>query len=242
MNTRLSRKRGYRDPVQIITEKENRKKIVTFFEQRGHGSRLEVSRELRMNRGTARRHINKLLEEGVLYEECGDLKYFPMMVSETYLDKKVIEAVSANDVQRGFLNSAPETGRVYVGASPSSKEASKVWSVTNPLIAAFLYDDPFWLKEIFSYALREKLIDEDYFSGKKSFANLSGHELRSIWDSIFGKIDVCAVTFALAPKSLLEFLETQDGKRALDNALSEKARSKLLKEAMKLWKVRKENA
>lgn len=241
MSTRsASRKKGFRDSGQLKTERENRQKILSFFQLRGDLTISEAASELHFTRRTVSKHFQRLRQEGFLQKEGGRYKYSPRIYFEaTPFDKKVIEAISQSGTQRTFLDVARNVGRAYVAAKTPS-ENKTLWGIVDPLVTQFFYDNPFWLREIFRYALREKLIDETYFSGEKGLTELSGFELNKLWSSLFKNTEVYAIVFAVNPQKLLEWLKTEGGKRHLERALPQKTRIELYRENSKLRKEREE--
>jgi len=234
------RERGFKDSRQLKTEKKNRQKILSLLQLRGNLTISEAASELHFTRRTVRKYFQRLQQEGFIDKEGRRYKYSLKIYFEADpFDKKVIEAISQSGSQRTFLEVARNVGRAYV-ATKTLSENKTLWGIIDPLLTQFFYDNPFWLREIFRYALREKLIDEKYFSGEKRLTELSGVELKKTWSSLFKKTEVYAVVFAVNPQKLLEWLKTEGGKKHLERALPQKTRIELYHENLKLRKDREE--
>lgn len=242
MYTRLKgRKKGVIDKTQLETMKVNRERIKKLFEDRGKLTILRASSELGLNRGTVRKHFKELWKEGFVYREGN---YY--IVSRDYrhffelsgFDKKVVKAIRSerlSHVRRS--DEARDLGAIYLATKPVLR-SDYAWGIVSPHEIEFLYNNPCWLREIFRYALRERLVDKEYFSEKKRIEDISNKELDKLWHELFGATEVFAVLFALNPKRLLEWLKTEEGREDLKRALSDRVRRELYDEALKLWRHR----
>jgi len=228
----IKRRKGTRDERQIEIWNKNRERIKDLFERGGSFNITEAASQLKLTRTTVRNHFRTLQEEAFIRKEAGRYVYEPRVnFVLSPFDRKVVQAISEGGfgrVSRGDL------GGIYLVTNPSLR-SDYSWGIVSPLETEFFYRDPFWLREIFRYALREKMIEKKYFSAEKEIDKLSGGELNRLWRKLFGDTKLYAVVFSINPKKLLEWLKTDKGKMDLKKALPVKVRTRLYDEALKLW-------
>lgn len=240
MSTRLSkRKKGFRDQEQLRVEKENRKKILRFIRKKGSATISETALELGFTRRTVSKHFQKLRQEGLVDKESGLYVYEPTIYFGLPLfgqNGEKIEVISkSGDVRREFLEDRPKVGSMRITIEPYSEKAINFWLWVMLSSTKNFLNEQFLLLAIFGYALRKKLIDEKYFSGEKKLTELSGFELRKMWRSIFGDAEACTATFTFKAKNLLEWLQTEEGKKELESLFPREERSKFYQDIMEIW-------
>jgi len=240
---RRGRRPGFKDRVQIDTENEKRAQILDFLRRKGPSNISQVAEGTGIERNIVRRHLNKLGNLGlVVREEYGVFRLALEVHFELApFEKEVIESISKIDTSMKKLSftrrlSPFDVGCVFLHAEPEVK--NQLWSIIDPLVEEFQYFDPYWLRYIFRYALREKLVEENLFSGKRRLESLQDMELNKLWRNIFGNSEVYTVIFHINPKKLLEWLKTPEGREDLQRALPEKIRKELYDEALRLWQER----
>jgi predicted transcriptional regulator len=142
-----------------------------------------------------------------------------------------------NSIMKGETKGR-KIGAVYVLTEQGMGEPISC-GIVNLHEGEFLHENPYWLRDIFRYALREKLINEDYFSGKKKFDDIEAKELDKLWSRLFGETRIFMTLFLINPQELLEWIKGE-GKNDLKRALPKEVRTQLYREASELWKQREE--
>ena len=99
----------------------------------------------------------------------------------------------------------------------------------------FLFTDPYWLREIFAYGLREGMIDERFF---RSFDKLPINKLDAyvcrLWKRLFGNSRCFATVFCFNPQKLLKdivLLPEDEERKGLKRLFDEDFRNSILKDA-----------
>jgi len=184
-------------------------------------------REIEYNPATGRYRVIPIIErisspEGFM-TDISDLSMIlePKVVSDYFYP---------NENERGV-------GGVFVLASTGSFQSG---IINRASLSDFLYSDPYWLKEVFAYGLRQRMIDEKFF---RSFDTLSTNELDryvlKLWEQLFGDCICFATVFWFNPQKLLRriILSPEDENREnLKKLLNEDFRNSILKEAYKIPK------
>lgn len=237
------RKKGFKDRYQIKVENEKRAMIFDFL-KKGPANRSQIAAGVGMQRRTVNKHLEWLEKQGKLLDDNGFFRLKPdVKVELSPFEKEIIEYISKEEpaVSHTDRFEALDIGRIFLFYdSLEDDKWWKFWQLMDPLVHAFHDTNPFWLQYIFSYALQEKLIDEKFFTGKRSLETIQDKELNNIWNGLFGDSEFFASLFFFNPKRLLEWLKTPGGKRDLKNALPNKMRRRLydqIPELRKLWKA-----
>jgi len=111
----------------------------------------------------------------------------------------------------------------------------RIMSIFDPLSTLFFDINPFFLRYIFRYALREKL----EFLKLTENRNISIEELENLWRDLFGKSKEITITFLINPQKLLEWIEGE-GRDDFKRVLPKEVWSRMCREASQLWKQREE--
>lgn len=256
----MPRKSGVQNREQEKIWKKNYDKIKRLLIAEGASSYKEIAEKTRLHRNTVRHYMKSI--KGIEYRE----KLYRDRFGRMYIEPDWIEVASKllpeiqimtenrrvlfvsrltpedlNKDQRLIMEGKTkgrEIGAVFLFTQPAMKNPIS-WGLVNLHEGEFLHENPYWLRDIFRYALREKMIDQKYFSGEKNIEDIKNEELDSLWSRLFGETRIFMTAFSINPQELLEWIKGK-GKNDLRRALPKEVCRELYRKASELWKQRKE--
>jgi len=189
--------------------------------------------ELARNVGADRRTINKHLKEippdaMVLDKETGlwQLQY----------DRSVIIKDGRGIAFRN-MPEGEEIGKVICESDQTDPQ--RIRSIFSPLETLFFDIDPFFLRHIFRYAIREESDLLKTCNMDTDITAISDEELENLWHDLFGDSKQVLIAFLINPQKLLEWVKGE-GRDDLMRALPKEVWTQLCREASELRKQREE--
>lgn len=254
----MPRKSGIRNHEQEKTWKENYDKIKRLLIVQGADSYKEIVEKTGLHRNTVRRYMKGI--NGIEYRE----KFYRDRFGRMYIEPDWIEVASkllpemqimAENRRVLFVSrltpedlkkdqklimegktKGREIGAVFLFTQPAMKNHIS-WGLVNLHEREFLHENPYWLRDIFRYALREKIIDEKYFAVEKNIEDIKNEELDQLWSRLFGETRIFMIAFSINPQELLKWIKGK-GRNDLRRALPKEVCTQLYREASELWKQR----
>jgi len=209
----------------------------------GYESFRELARKIGVDKNTVSKHLNKFPKS----------EFYKNRHGRNFLKQKYVRGSGnfpfefdalrkGKNFPHAYRQGAREVGKVFYFATPNTGvvvRETRFFDLVECYETEFLDRNSFWLYDFFKKALRERLVDERYFSGEKSIEEISDEELNQLWQSLFGDVELFMLSFSLNLKKLLERLKTSEGKEDLKRVLSNETRKELYQEALKHWKQQK---
>lgn len=238
--------------------KENNQKIKRYIEAHGYLTHKEIAKATGLGRNTVSRHMQVICQkEEFDKDEKTGRKYFSDW-KKNWLETSSLPPIPPNPYIFFTSRLTPEDrkkdskkimegktegrkiGAIYI-CTQQDFERDMLGSVALSFRKEFLYANPYWLRDLFRYALREELIDEKYFSGEReeTIEDIPNEELDLLWSRLFGETETFMLVLNINPQELLKWIKGK-GKRDLSIALSKDICEDLYREASKLRKQRKE--
>lgn len=236
--------------------KENREKIRRFLTVRGANSYKEIAEKTGLHRNTVGRYMKGIKKErkfrrdrhGTMYIEPDWIEATPKLLRQIFMAEN-ITATYVYRLHPEDLDKDPKSimegetkgrkmGAVFLFTQPAMKDPV-LWGIINLHEGEFLHENPYWLRDIFRYALREKMVDERYFSGEKNIEDIENEELDLLWSRLFQETRIFTTAFSINPQELLEWIKGK-GKNDLRRALPKEVCRELHQKASQLWKQREE--
>jgi len=219
------------------------RKILEYAREVGCDSFREIARRTEIDKNTVSKHLNRFPES-----EFYKGRHREKLLKQRYVSEDSGFPFEFDALRKGknfpqvYRQGAREVGKVFYFATPNTGvivRETRFFDIAERYQTEFLSRNPYWLYDFFKKALKERLIDERYFSGERSIEEISDEELNQLWKSLFGDVELFILSFTLNLKKLLERLKTSEGKEDLKRVLSTKTQKEIYQEALKHWKQQK---
>ena len=219
------------------------REIIGIARSEGYRSIRELARKAGVDKNTAKKHLDKF-PKSEFYKD----KYGRNYLKQKYVSEDGGFPFEFDALRKGknfphiYRQGAREVGKVFYFATPNTGvvvRETRFFDIGERYETEFLNSNPYWLYDFFKKALKERLVDERYFSGEKNIEEISDQELNQLWQNLFGDVELFMLSFTLNLKKLLERLKTSEGKEDLKRVFSNQTQKELYQEALRHWKKQK---